>query len=116
MKKNNNLGLIFPEKYIKSQIQFHDFINIFDMNYINCILRRIFSKEVKISIARSFIDFPEGNMFWSKVGAIYQIFNLYSQKALTRKMKLIINNNLEKIWIFLIKFNGFFYKKIFKYL
>ena len=115
-EKNNNLGLIFPEKYIKSQIQFHDFINIFDMNYINCILRRIFSKEVKISIARSFIDFPEGNMFWSKVGAIYQIFNLYSQKALTRKMKLIINNNLEKIWIFLIKFNGFFYKKIFKYL
>ena len=55
-------------------------------------------------------------MFWAKVSAIHQIFNLYSNIVFTKKYKLIIESNLEKIWVFLVKINGYSYKKIFKHL
>ena len=109
-ENNDNLGLIFPEKYYKSLFTFGDYIDIIDLKYLNLILRKI---NPKMRISHNLIDFPEGNMFWVKVRAIYSIFNINS---LTRKFRLKIENNIEKIWIFVVKFNGYLYKTIFKHL
>jgi len=112
-EKNDKLGLIFPEKYYKSLIQFSDYISDLELNYLNLIFNKI---SPKTNIIHKLVDFPEGNMFWAKVSAIHQIFNLYSNMTLTRKTRLIIENNLENIWVFLAKINGFMYRKIFKHL
>ena len=112
-EKNSKLGLIFPEKFYKSLIQYGDCINNLDLIYVNSILRKLFPKVYAI---QTLFDFPEGNMFWAKVSAIHQIFNLYSNIVFTKKYKLIIESNLEKIWVFLVKINGYSYKKIFKHL
>ena len=112
-ENNDKLGLIFPEKYYKSLSQFGENVNYTDLRYMNNILRKL---NPQINVSPIFIDFPEGNMFWAKVAAIYSVFNLNSHYLLTKKFRLIIENNLEKVWIFLIKLNGFLYKKIFKHL
>ena len=112
-EKNSKLGLIFPEKFYKSLIQYGDCINNLDLIYVNSILRKLFPKVYAI---QTLFDFPEGNMFWAKVSAIHQIFNLYSNIVFTKQYKLIIESYLEKIWVFLVKINGYSYKKIFKHL
>ena len=114
-ENNNKLGLIFPEKYYKSLIHFSDDINNLDLKYLNFILKKIYCLNLNINISEEFFDFPEGNMFWAKVSAIYPIFDLYSNAAATKNFNLILNNNLEKIWVYLTKFNGFLYKKIYKH-
>ena len=70
----------------------------------------------KMYILQNYVDFPEGNMFWAKTAAIHQIFNLYSNIILTQKYILMLEDKLDKIWVFLVKINGFSYKKIFKHL
>ena len=112
-EKNNKLGIIFPEKYYQSLVQLGESINDIDIKYLNLILRRIYPQ---IHVSQNVFDYPEGNMFWAKISAIYQIFNLYSQVIFTNKSLLIIKNNLELIWVYLVKFNGFLYKKILKHL
>jgi len=110
---NNDLGIIFPEKYYKSLIHYGDSINDSDLKYLNYIIKKIYPHT---QVSQNLFDFPEGNMFWAKINAIYPIFNLNSNIIVTNKSILIIKNNLEQIWIFLVKLNGFLYKKIFKHL
>ena len=112
-EKNDKLGIIFPEKYYKSLIAFGDYIDDINLKYLNLILNKINSH---IYSYPSSLDFPEGNMFWAKICAIYPLFNLYANLALTKTLALIIKNNLEKIWIYIVKLNGFLYKTIFKHL
>ena len=109
-ENNDNLGLIFPERYYKSLFHFGDNISNFDLSYVNLIIRKFNMQNI---IKSDFIDFPEGNMFWVKVNAIYSIFNLNS---FTRKFRLIVENNLEKIWVYIVKLNGYVYKTIFKHI
>ena len=80
---------------------------------MNYIIKKIYPH---IQVRQNLFDFPEGNMFWAKINAIYPIFNLKSYISYTNKSILIFTNNLEKIWIFLVKLNGFLYKMIFKHL
>ena len=110
---NKTLGIIFPEKYYKSYVYLDEYINALNLKYLNFLIRKI---DIKSLSMQNFFDFPEGNMFWAKVSAIYPIFNLYPKIVMTKKSSLIIQNNLEYIWVFLLKLNGFFYKKIFKHL
>ena len=110
---NDNLGIIFPEKYYKSLINYGDSINDSDLKYLNYFIKKIYPHT---QVRQNLFDFPEGNMFWAKINAIYPIFNLNSNIIFTYKSILIIKNNLEQIWIFLVKLNGFLYKKIFKHL
>ena len=83
------------------------------IRYLNYIFTRI---NPKIRISPDFIDFPEGNMFWAKIKAIYSLFNLSSKQIYTRKFRLMTENNLELIWVNLVNMNGYLYKKIFKHL
>ncbi len=80
---------------------------------MNLLLNEIFPNA---KIINDYFDFHELNMFWAKTNAIYQIFN----KNILRKIKNNMNNTLqyciEQIWNYIVKLNGFYYKKIFKHI
>ena len=62
--------------------------------------------------------FPSGNMFWAKVDAIYQIFDIGILKLFPKELNqtnITIMHGIERIWVYLAKLNGFSYKMIFKY-
>ena len=117
-EKNEKLGFIFPEAYydlIKGIKDFENtnlalhFQNKKDMNFI---LKRIFG-EFKVDEK---LVFPVGNMFWAKTKAIYQIFKvkLKYPKESNQDNKTIMHA-IERIWLYLVKLNGYYYKTIFKH-
>ena len=62
------------------------------------------------------MEFPAGNMFWAKIQAIYQIFNIkiLYPKELNQTNDTIMHG-IERIWLYLVKLNGYYYKTIFKH-
>ncbi len=110
---NKKLGMIFPKQHYKSLIAFEDQLDNRDLIYLNLLLKKI---KYQINITQLIYDFPEGNMFWARINAIFPIFNLFSKIKSKEKLLLIIKEYIEKIWIFLLKINGFFFKTIFKQL
>ena len=80
------------------------------------LLNQLFNKN-KLRIGGK-IEFPMGNMFWAKINAISQIFNENFQnqipKELGQKDGAIIHG-IERIWLYIVKLNGYYYKKIFKH-
>ena len=57
-------------------------------------------------------------MFWAKVDAIYQIFeqNIEGKCPEEKDMSFYtILHAIERIWLYIIKLNGYYYKKIFKH-
>ena len=117
-EKNEKLGFIFPETYYDLIKDVHGFDNVdFALNkpnkkYINMILQRIF-KKIKIGVK---LVFPAGNMFWAKTKAIYQIFNIRLRfpKELNQTNDTIMHG-IERIWLYLVKLNGYYYKAILKH-
>ena len=114
------LGIIFPEVYyeIIKDTNNYDKTNFFlhkvNINYLKYILIRIFP-HVKIGTK---LLFPSGNMFWAKVDAIYQIFDVGIIKLFPKELNqtnITIMHGIERIWVYLAKLNGFSYKMIFKY-
>ena len=80
---------------------------------MNILLKKI-NKHFKLG---NKIEFPIGNMFWAKIESIYQIFNIYlSIKFPEEKGQFdeTIMHGIERIWLYLVKINGYYYKKIFK--
>ena len=64
------------------------------------------------------ILFPSGNMFWAKVKAVYQIFEIKLNNLFPRELNQTngtIMHAIERIWLYLVKLNGFYYKVLFKY-
>ena len=62
--------------------------------------------------------FPAGNMFWAKIDSIYQMFTFDLEKYFPKEddqCNDTIMHGIERIWIYLVKLNKFFYKIIFKY-
>ena len=117
-EKNERLGFIFPEIYYDLIKDVYGFDNIdFSLNkpnklYMNFILKKI-DKKYKIGEK---IDFPAGNMFWAKVKAIHQIFNIRIKfpKELNQTNETIMHG-IERIWLYLVKLNGYYYKAILKH-
>ena len=117
-EKNQELGFIFPEIYydLKKDIHGFDNTNFFlnkpNKKYMNLILKKL-SKMFKVGEK---IDFPTGNMFWAKTKAIYQIFNIRLKypKELNQTNETIMHG-IERIWLYLVKLNGYYYKTIFKH-
>ncbi len=117
-ENNDKLGFIFPEIYydLKKDIFGFDFVN-FDLNkqnkkYMDFILQKIFGA---FKVGEK-LDFPAGNMFWAKTKAIYQIFNIRLKypKELNQTNGTIMHG-IERIWLYLVKLNGYYYKTIFKH-
>ena len=108
----DKLGFIFPETYyeiIKQSL----LLTKITKKYMQYILNKLFSN---YKIGNKLI-FPAGNMFWAKINAIYQIFEynfnlcFFKEKDLTNDS---IIHGIERIWLYLVKINGYYYKKIFK--
>ena len=63
-------------------------------------------------------NFPAGNMFWSKIDAIYQLFTYDLNEYFPNEEEQIndsIMHGIERIWLYLVIYNGYYYKTIFKF-
>lgn len=117
-ESNQKIGIIFPEPFydiIKENKGFDNinfFLNRENKNNMNLIIKMLFKK---YKLGEKLI-FPVGNMFWSRTKAIYQIFylRLTYPKELNQTNETIMHA-IERIWIYLVKLNGFYYKTIFKH-
>ena len=110
----DKLGLIFPETFYECIVHAIK-VKDEDRKYTNYILNKIFPG---FKVEKSF-DFPVGNMFWARTDAIYQIFDEVSEEIFPKEENQqtgTIMHGIERIWIYLVKLNGFSYKKIFKIL
>lgn len=113
-ENNDKLGFIFPENYYKVLLEYGNELTKNDKYYMNYLLKILY-KNKKVG---KLIDFPAGNMFWAKVQAVFQIFNIDIYKQFpTEKYQAdgTILHGIERIWLFLVKMNGFYYKKIYKH-
>jgi len=117
-ENNDKLGFIFPENYYKIILQLKDKLKRIDLFNMKYLLNKYFGKLIKLRIGKK-LDIPLGNMFWAKVNSIYQIFEKELvndlEKEIERKNKGKSNFRIESIWLFVVKLNGYYYKKIFKH-
>ena len=115
-ENNSKLGFIFPENYYQAILLFGEKLNKLNKDCMKYLLNQLFNKN-KLRIGGK-IEFPMGNMFWAKINAISQIFNENFQnqilKELGQKDGAIIHG-IERIWLYIVKLNGYYYKKIFKH-
>ena len=111
-EKYKKLGFIYPE--ISYKISSESLVND-DRDFINNILDNIFPGK-RFKIGKKY-EFPPNNIFWAKIESIYQIFKvkLYEEILKTNKELRIINKIIEMVCLFLVKINGFYYKKLFTY-
>ena len=108
----DKLGFIFPENFYEC-IKFALKIKDADRYYTNFVLNKIFPG---LKIGET-IDFPAGNMFWARVESIYQIFEQSFEDLIPEENNQrtgTILHGIERVWLYIVKLNGFYYKKIFK--
>ena len=114
-----NLGFIFPDTYyntIKGVKNFEsiDFkYNKENINYINYVFEQMFRK---FKFGEKLI-FPSGDMFWARIDAIHQIFKIKFTNKFPKELGQLnktIMHAIERIWLYLVKLNGYYYKVIFK--
>ena len=106
------LGFIFPETFYEC-IKFTWYIKNKHKKNINYLLNIFFPG----FIMGKKLEFPAGNMFWAKVEAIYQIFEYNEFNKFPEEKNISsysIMHGIERFWLYLVKLNGFLYKKIFK--
>ena len=112
-EKNKKLGFIFPETYYRI-VKFFYLLHKETKIWMDFLASKLF-QNCKLG---EFLDFPAGNMFWSKTAAIYQIFTYDLSKYIPEELDQIKNtimHGIERIWLYLVKYNHFEYKIIFKY-
>ena len=111
-ESDNKLGFIFPENY--HQIVEHTmFLNPKTKERMNYLLKILFHR---YKISNKYVEFPAGDMFWARTKAIYQIFKIDLRHNVPReKGSKYILFALERIWLFIVKINGYYYKKYINY-
>ena len=111
-ENSNKIGIIFPETYYLIYNETKK-LKKKTKKYINFILKKLFPRN-SIGILK---NFPAGNMFWSRTEAILQIFiynfNKYFDEE-NEQTNDTIMHGIERVWLYLVKLNGFYYKTIFK--
>jgi len=115
-ENNDKLGFSFPENYYKAFLLFGEKLSNKNKVFMKYILNKIFAK-FKMKIGEK-IEFPIGNMFWARVNSIYQIFNEDFNKKIPKELGQkdgTIMHGIERIWLYIVKLNGYSYKKIFKH-
>ena len=115
-ESNANLGMIFPEIYFKVFIAYGKNILGSNLKYMESLITKI---RPYLKLSKKDLDFPMGNMFWAKLKSIYQIFYLDLGAQIPFENKQIdgtLIHGIERLWIYLVKFNGYYYKKIFKHI
>ena len=121
-EKNENLGFIFPDTYYYMFKDVKDFelINVKphkeNIKYIKYVFSQMFKEYNKYTIGQKLI-FPAGDMFWARTEAIHQIFEIKFYNKFPKEagqLNKTIMHAIERIWIYLVKLNGYCYKTIFK--
>ena len=111
-ESNEKIGFLFPESFFK--IVYHLPIVLKDTkNWMDFLFDKLFPN---YQIGH-LLNFPAGNMFWAKVNAIFQIFTYNFTEYFPNEEDQIektIMHAIERIWLYLVKINGFYYKIIFK--
>ena len=109
-EKNKKLGFIFPETFYGILKHFYILTNG-TRKWISFLFSKLFPN-YEIG---ELLNFPAGNMFWAKINAIYQIFiydfGVYFPKE-NDQINDTIMHGIERIWLYLVKFNKFSYKTI----
>ena len=111
-ENSKKLGILFPETYYLVYNESKK-LKKKTKKYLNFLLRKIFPKNV----IGQFGNFPAGNMFWARTKAISQIFTVDFYKYFPDEngdTNDTIMHGIERIWLYLAKLNGFYYKIIFK--
>ena len=115
-ESNEKLGFFFPEHY-HTQSNFIYNWNIANAKQVNHFFEMLFPNK-KIKVGET-LDFPVGNMFWARTKAIYQLFNDKIIESCPKENGQIDGtalHGIERIWLYLVKINGFFYKTNLYYL
>ena len=115
-ENNDKLGFTFPENYYKALLLFGEKINFPNKAYIKYLLNKLFGN-LKLKVGEKIV-FPIGNMFWAKTKAIFQIFDENFENETPEESGQkdgTIMHGIERIWLFIVKLNGFSYKTIFKH-
>ena len=110
-ENNDKLGFIYPENYydIVRYTMNTEYLIKESMNYL---LNKLFPGYI---IGDNYFDFPAGDMFWGRSDAVKQIFRLDLKNDIPNESNSNLLWAIERIWLFIVKLNGFFYKKYFKY-
>jgi len=111
-ENNDKLGFIFPQNYYK--ILDHTlYIGRQMKEKMDYLFKRILPGH---KFSYKGFDFPAGDMFWTRTKAIYQIFNvdLINDIPEEKGSKKILYA-LERFWLFIVKKNGYYYKKYYTY-
>ena len=107
---NENLGFLFPETFYQIIPQFH-ILTMKTKTWMIFLASKLFPK-YKIG---ELLNFPAGNMFWARSEAIFQIF-LYDFSEYfpneNEQTNDTIMHAIERIWLYLVKYNNFYYKTI----
>ena len=109
-ENNEKLGFMFPETYFGIIQQFY-LLTEGTKNWMNFLATKLFSNYKVGELS----NFPAGNMFWARIVAISQIFSYYFSKYFPDEddqTNDTIMHAIERIWLYLVKFNDFYYKMI----
>ena len=112
-ENNEKLGFIFPETFYGIIKHFYKLTEI-TKKWMNFLSLKLFPHH-KID---ELINFPAGNMFWSKVDAIFQLFIYDFSEYFPNEgdqTNDTIMHGIERIWLYLVIYNGFYYKTIFRF-
>ena len=112
-EKKQKLGFIFPETFY-GIIQHFYILTEGTKKWMDFIAEKILPN-YKIG---ELVNFPAGNMFWAKIKAIHQIFTYDFSKYFPNEDNQTndtIMHGIERIWLYLVKSNNFYYKVIFKF-
>ena len=108
------LELIFPENYFYILSEESNKREPFYKIHINYLLKKMFPENAYE--AGQLLDFPSGDMFWAKIEAIYQIFEITIDDKIPNEegqVDCTIMHGIERVWLYIVKLNGYYYKKIF---
>ena len=114
-ENNDKLGFSFPENYYKALLLFGEKLSNKNKVLMKYLLNKLFKFKLNIGTK---IEFPIGNMFWARVNSIYQIFNEDFSNEIPKELGQkdgTLMHAIERIWLYLVKLNGFYYQKTFKH-
>ena len=115
LENTEKLGIVFPETFYKILLNHGNKINEINLLNMNYLMKKIYPG---YKINDNISDFPAGNMFWARTKAIYQIFEKKIENKFPKELGQIdstLMHAIERIWLYIVKLNGYYYKKIFKH-
>ena len=111
-ENNESLGFIFPENYYKI-LEYTMNVQPKEKEKLNYLFNKILPGH---KFSDKYFDFPAGDMFWARTKAIIHIFKIDLKNDIPKERgSKFILFAIERFWLFIVKANGYYYKKYFNY-